>query len=180
MTQNSNHDSPGRKRYKKNKHNVRQVIRRETRGVTRNLSEDFTGGDWSRLEARARAAMSRNSRELTGRETTGQTGRVAPQQTGRADQSPARARQATYVWTEQDQWAIVDAIREGLSARDIRKRLFPNLTPGSVTQEVQLIRQHMRDTGADMGAGADPERGPRRTMEDGKRALEAAMNGARR
>lgn len=183
MTQNSNHDSPGRKRYKKSKHNVREVIKRETQGRSRNLREDLTERDWSRMETRARAAMNRNSRELTGRETTGQDGRVAAQQTGREEQGPARARTATYVWTEDDQWAIVDAIRRGLSAREIRYELFPNMTPGSVTQEVQLIRAHMRQVGADMGAGADPVQGPgkqKRTLADGKQALQDRMNKAAR
>lgn len=172
-----------KKRYGNRTSNLRRKINKETHGRTANLNEDLDGTDWSRMETRARAAMNRNSRELTGRETTGQTGRVEARNTGTTTPEAPRVRKATYVWTEADQWAIVDGIRRGLSAREIRYELFPNMAPGSVTQEVQLIRAHMRQVGADMGAGADPVQGPgkpKRTLADGKQALQDRMNKAAR
>ena len=45
---------------------ARAAQRRETQGRTRNLREDFTGGDWSRMEAQARRAMQRNAARMNG------------------------------------------------------------------------------------------------------------------
>lgn len=142
MSSNSNHESPGRKKYLTGARDLRTVVKRETRGRTRNLQEDLTERDMPRLESAARRAG-----------VAGSTAPVAVEDRVQTER-PLTARAATYVWTVADQWNIVDCIRQGMSARDIRRELFPNMTPGSVTLEVQMIRQHMRDTGADMGLGA--------------------------
>lgn len=62
----SNNQSPARKRYLRNAHGLRSTIKRETAGRTRNLSEDFTARDFTRMEARARAAMKRSTTRIEG------------------------------------------------------------------------------------------------------------------
>lgn len=60
MTQ-DNRQTP---RKMKNARGARQAVKRETEGRTKNLREDFTERDWSRMEASARRAMDRNNKRM--------------------------------------------------------------------------------------------------------------------
>jgi hypothetical protein len=48
----------------KNARGLRQAVKRETRGGTRNLRENFTERDWSRMEAAAKRAMANSNKRM--------------------------------------------------------------------------------------------------------------------